>query len=55
MNTFITHTPRTLLTGPLELLVNVILFLLYFGYYRGFLAFRAPLRPIWIDGSRAGR
>ena len=55
MNTFITHTPRTLLTGPLELLVNVILFLLYFGYYRSFLAFKAPLRPIWNDSPHAGR
>jgi hypothetical protein len=47
MNTFITHTPRTLITGPLELLTHLVLFGLYFGYYRDFLVVRAPLRPVW--------
>jgi len=45
LNTFITGTPHTLVSGPAELLVNVLLLLGYYGYYRPFLVARAEPAP----------
>jgi hypothetical protein len=47
MNTFITATSRTVVTGPLELAVHGLLLLSYFGYYRPMLAVNAEPLPAW--------
>jgi hypothetical protein len=51
MNTFISISARTLVTGPLELAVHGVLFALYFGYYREIFAIKPRLRPIWNEVS----
>ncbi|MCW3836981.1 hypothetical protein ACFQ1E_13525 [Sphingomonas canadensis] len=45
LNTFVTARPSGLATGPTELGVNVVLLLLYFGYYRPFLVASARAAP----------
>ena len=45
LNTFISHTIRTIFTGPAEIIVNGLMLLGYFGYYRPFLAARTKPAP----------
>lgn len=45
LNTFVTARFSGVTTGPAELGVNAALLLLYFGYYRPFLAFRTRAAP----------
>lgn len=45
LNTFITGSPRQLITGPLEIGVNAALLLAYFRYYQPFLTARAYAAP----------
>lgn len=53
LNVFITAAPRQLLTGPLELGANLLLLLLYFRYYKPFLAMRAYAAPPRFLGRSA--
>lgn len=45
LNFVVVGTPRQMLTGPLELIVNCALLLAYFRYYRPFLVARAYAAP----------
>jgi hypothetical protein len=45
LNTIVTATPRTVITGPAELAVNALLLLGYFRYYQPFLVARAEPAP----------
>lgn len=47
LNFLIVATPRQLYTGPQELVLNGLLILFYFGYYRDMLRLRAAPAPVW--------
>ncbi|MBC2778925.1 hypothetical protein [Parasphingopyxis marina] len=51
LNTLIVGTPRQLVSGPLELGVNIALLLCYFGYFRPMLVARAQPAPAWRRGE----
>lgn len=50
LNTFVDAAPRQLFTGPRELLMNGVLILAYWPYYRSLLVARASYAPIWRGG-----
>jgi len=47
LSVFVVADPRTLLTGPRELLLNVFLVWAYGGWMAPILKPRLPLRPLW--------
>ncbi len=51
MNTFITATPHTVISGPAELAANCLLLLGYFQYYRPFLVAKADPAPPILKGE----
>jgi len=51
LSVFVVADPRTLLTGPRELLLNVFLVWAYGGWMAPILKPRLPLQPLW-GGSR---
>jgi len=50
LNTFVDSSPRQLYTGPKELIMNGILILGYWAYFRALTTARAEYTPIWRDG-----
>jgi len=52
LNTFITHTPITVVTGPVELAVNGLLLLAYFQCFKPMLVARAKFGPPGFEDNR---
>ena len=50
LNTFVDAAPRQLFTGPRELVMNGVLILAYWPYYRSLLTSKAIYAPIWQRG-----
>lgn len=50
LNTFVDGQPRQLITGPREILMNGVLILAYWPYYRALLSPSAVYSPIWRRG-----
>lgn len=48
LSLFIAPTPRSIYTGPRELLLNLFLLSAYWGYFKPLICrWRTPLRPMW--------
>lgn len=50
LNTFVDGAPRQLFTGPREIIMNGVLILAYWPYYRALLTHKAIYSPLWRKG-----